>query len=391
MSVLNMKNKKSILFVQPDYHCSFIYRDQLKKLGWIADIYVPWSYPQSLLYSNKGIIRPPRFNLFDTRAVKYINYFLLFVWWVLHFWRYQYHLYYGRPPKIFLLDKQFGFFKFFGKDFSAELCLSKFFGVKLIFLPTGCHDDETKEEFTKLDNGNVCGNCGAWDKCSDDINLVNFSRIRRYFNMQIGVGQIDSTQFKMSHIKYKSIDLTLWSPSIEIPSQNKLPKSSKIRILHSAYLANSNRNWKNRNIKGSPFVLRAIEKLKSEGFPVEYFYISDKPSREMRYYQVQSDIVVEQLIYGWWGSSFVETAALGKPVVCYLRPSWKKFFLKCFPQYNDLPIVEADTKNIYEVLKTLVIDESYRLQKGNAARRFAEQHFNPISNTRDLIKSLEAL
>ena len=108
----------------------------------------------------------------------------------------------------------------------------------------------------------------------------------------------------------------------------------------------------------------------------------------MRFYQAQADIVVEQLIYGWYGSTFVETSALGKPVICYLRPSWKKFFLKTFPEYDSLPIVEADTKTIYKSLKKLVEDADLRFQIGLDSRRFAEKHFNPEKNTKNLIKVL---
>jgi glycosyltransferase involved in cell wall biosynthesis len=195
----------------------------------------------------------------------------------------------------------------------------------------------------------------------------------------------------MTHIKYKAIDLSLWAPNLDIPSEYKLTHSQNIRILHSSYLSKSGRDWQGRNIKGSPFVLAAIEKLKNEGYPVEYFFIHDKPSNQMRFYQAQADIVVEQLIYGWWGSTFVETSALGKPVVCYLRPAWKDFFLKTFPEYSNLPVVEANTQSIYEALKKLVIDTDYRQQKGAESRRFAEAHFDPGKNSAELMKLLEAL
>lgn len=384
-----MSRKNSILFVRPDYHCSFFYREEFIKKGWKADIYVPWDYPRELLYSEKEILRSPQIKGLPTVATNYINNLILIAWWFLNFWKYKYHLYYGRPPAITLLEERLGLTKIFGKDFLFELWIAKFFGIKLIFLPTGCHDDETKSEFTKLDNGNVCGNCGFWDRCLDEKNILNFDRIRRFFDVQIGVGAIDSSQFLMSHIKYKSIDLNLWDPSLDVPSEHRMPETKNIRILHSAFLDKSGRNWQGRNIKGSSFVLSAIERLKNEGYPVEYYFIKDKPSNQMRFYQVQADIVVEQLIYGWWGSTFVETSALGKPVVCYLRPSWKEFFFKIFPEYNDLPIVEANTESIYVVLKKLVADETYRLQKGKDSRRFAERHFDPAKNTQSLIDLLE--
>ena len=387
------RNKNSILFVRPDFHCSFFYRDEFRKLGWKADIFVPWGYHQKLLYSDNDILRSPKISRRDFLFFRYLNYILLILWWHGIFWRYRYHIYYGRPPILNNIEKKLGLTKLFGDDFLLELCLSSLFGVRLIYLPTGCHDNDLKKKWAKFDGGNVCKNCGFFDRCDDASNALNFRRIRRYFNAVIGN---DSEAKKSSEIeeiviKYKAIDLNLWSPELQVPSKYLLPKSYNLRILHSAYLKGSGRNWQGRNIKGSPYVLAAIERLKSEGYQVEYFFIQDKPANQMRFYQAQADIIVEQLIYGWWGSTGVETMALGKPVVCYLRPSWKEFFIKMFPEYNDLPIVEATAENIYEVLKRLVTDETYRLQKGKDSRRFAEQHFDPEKNTQSLIKLLESL
>jgi len=382
-----MRARKSVLFVRPDYHCSFFYRDALRKSGWKADVYVPPNYPEKLLYSDSDILRPPQIQSNYLGSI--LNQILLTAWWLGIFARYRFHIYYGRPPVLRIFEYIACLQRFFGKNFVFELWLAKFFRINLIFLPTGCHDDESKENFSNFDNGNVCNHCGSWDRCSDQLNNLNFSRIRRYFDMNIGVGAIDSSQFPMTHMKYKSIDLDLWSPDMVIPKEHLLPSTKRLRILHSAYL--SGRNWKGRNIKGSPFVLEAIERLQNEGHLIEYFFIKDKPSNQMRFYQAQADIVVEQLIYGWWGSTFVETSALGKPVICYLRPSWKEFFFKTFPEYKTLPVIEADTKTVYDSLKKLVVDHDFRRMQGIESRKFAEQHFSVQKNTQSFIKYMESL
>ena len=118
-------------------------------------------------------------------------------------------------------------------------------------------------------------------------------------------------------------------------------------------------------------------------------YITDMEPKNIRFYQVQADIIVDQLYYGWWGSTGMEAMALGKPIVCYLRQSWKDLFFKTFKEYNHLPIVEANTSDIYEVLKKLVIDKQYRQLKGEESRKFAESHFNSETNSIELIKLLE--
>ena len=386
-----IRGKNSILFVRPDYHCSFIYREQFRKEGWKADIYLPQNYPNDLLFADVGLLRPPKINNTNLILLKILNHILLILWWLTKFWRYEYHCYYGEPPVVSFIERRVGLTYIFGDDFCLELWLAKLFGIKLIFLSPGCRNDESKENFSLLDNGNVCRNCGYWDKCIDEENKRIFDIINRYFDLSIGIGSIDSTQYRMTHFKYKSIDLNMWHPELEIPEEHQLPATKNIRIMHSAYLEKSGRDWKGKNIKGSPYILSAIERLKSEGYPVEYFYVKDKPSNQMRYYQVQADIIVEQLIFGWWGSTFVETSALGKPVVCYLRHSWKEFFHKTFPEYTDLPIIEANTRSIYDVLKKLVINHEYRKQKGEEARLFAEAHFDSQKNTSHFIKILQEL
>lgn len=371
--------KKSILFLRPDYHCSFLYRNEFRRLGWKADIYVPPDYPEKMLYSNEGILRAFRVAG-DSCFSKVLNFIFNIGWYLSHFWRYKYHFVHGRLPVFTFHEEKIRLDAVFGQGFLVSLWLAKIFGCKIIYLPTGCRDEETMANFSKLDAGNVCNNCGSI--CDDRQNNLNFLRIRQYADMAVGVGNLDSSQYAATHFKYKSIDLNLWKPGLNIPVEHLLPFTQNLRILHS--FISTGRDFKGRNIKGSPHILAAIEKLKQEGYAVEYIYIKDKPSNQMRFYQAQADIVVEQLIYGWWGSTGVETLALGKPVICYINSQWKSSFLRTFPEYSELPIVEANTETIYEVLKKLVVDQEYRQKKGRESREFAESFFNPSKNAKAL-------
>ena len=386
-----MRREKSILFVRPDFHCSFFYRDEFRKHGWVADIFVQPGYPEKLLYSNSDILKIPEFKWKKNRLFGWLNSIWSVIWWLRNLCKYRYHLYYAAPPVFNFHEKRFGFTRFFGEDFLFELFLAKLFGVKLLYLPSGCHDDDLKATWKTFDNGNVCGNCGYYDRCNDDLNKIKFKSLRRYFDFFIGFGFKNSREFDETHLKYKSIDLSLWNPGIKIPDRFLLPETKNLRVLHSNYLKNSGRDYKNRNIKGSPHVHSAVNRLKREGYSVEYMAIDNIASNEMRFYQAQADIVVDQLIFGSWGSTCVEALALGKPVVCYLRPSVKESFLGNFHEYDTLPIIEADTVTIYEVLKKLVEDPELRKRKATESRNFAESHFNPTTNGLEFIKLLSQI
>jgi glycosyltransferase involved in cell wall biosynthesis len=269
--------------------------------------------------------------------------------------------------------------------FSPELALLKLLNKKLISFPSGCLQEVLYEDFVKHEDGAVCKNCGYADAvCDDERNQRSFDLRNKYFDFIIANSPLPSTRIQKEMVRYKSVDLDVYRPEIKVPEKFKLPRSENLRVLHSFY--NKDRLHQGKNIKGSTHVLAALERLKSEDYPVEYFYLTDTPLKEMRYYQVQADIVVDQLIYGWWGSAAIEGMALGKPVVCYLAPTWKKIFLERFPEYNSLPIVEANTENIYEVLKKLATDKEYRERKGKESRQFAREHFDVRKNARELEK-----
>ncbi len=371
-------DKKSILFVVPDYHCSFFYREALRKRGWRADIYVPNGYPKKLLYSNKDIIRLKRIpKIFKP----FYNFFILIVW----FFKYNYFFIYGSASLLKLLPVSIE--RHMGKGFSLDLFLAKLFKKKLVYFPSGCLDTDLKSNIMKYDDGNICNNCGWGNEvCNDKKNKIKFDMINKYFDINLSSPDFESTQFFQNHIKYKSLNLNLWNPDIRIPEKFKLPKTKNLRILHVFF--KSNRETDGKNIKGSPYILAAIEKLKKEGYNLEYYYIHDIDSKNMRYYQAQADIIVEQLIIGWWGSTGVETMSLGKPVICYLRKDAKENFFKHFPEYDSLPIIEANIFNIYEVLKKTVEDKKFREQKALESRKFAESFFDINKNVIEFEKIL---
>jgi hypothetical protein len=363
-----------------------MYRNELRKLGWKADIYVDKGYPEKLLYSHQGILRPPDLSKFSILG-KYLDFMFTVFFFLTLVVRYRYHFYYGGVDRFYFRENEFGLTKLFGKSFRLNLWFSKLLGCKIIQVPSGCLEIETKANFSKFDGGNACNACG-WgpEVCNDKKNVARFDLVRRYADMIVGNSCFDSSQFNSTHFKYKVLNLSLWHPNLEIPEEHKLPESNNLRIVHS--FVDTNRNHDGKNIKGTPFIIAAIERLKKEGYPVEFLCFKKISSRDMRFYQAQADIVVEQIIYGWWGSTGVETISLGKPVVCYLQPSWKDFFLKTYPEYDELPIVEANPSNIYDVLKTLVTNHKYRISMGHKSRRFAKQHFDVVKNAKDLERIL---
>jgi len=372
-----IKNRnKRILFHNPDYHCTFFYQKELQKLGWKADILVVDSYPEKLLYDSKRVLKT--YKITSSSSINYI------LWILSNFYKYKYIFYYSRPPNFSTVFKKLGI----KSPRDPLLTLLKLFRRKIIYLPSGCRDEFTKAIFSLVDNGNVCGNCGIFDKCDEDSNIRNLNLIDKYADLIIGNGFTKPTFNKIKHIKWKSFDLDAYNPNIKVPDNYLIPKSNIFKILHSTSLEGRDLNGK--NIKGSSHIVAAVERLISEGFNCELIRITDVSSANMKYIQVQSDLIIDQLIYGHCGSTSLEGIALGKPVICYFNKVWKENYIDSF-NIQVWPFIEADTNNIYTVLRNLLINPVELERYSEKSLDYAHKYLDIKLNAEEFIQVLGKL
>ena len=165
---------------------------------------------------------------------------------------------------------------------------------------------------------------------------------------------------------YNCIDLDFWKPlPIEqIPKEFHIRKETPDTLLIYHSFANDAIRG---DIKGTTETKSAVERLKLEGHKLQFIYFNDVDFRDLRFYQMQADIVVEQLKCGSYGSTAVECMSLGKPVVTYMRDD----VLAREPEHS--PVINANPETIYNVLKRLIEDEEIRVEIGRASRAFVER------------------
>lgn len=105
----------------------------------------------------------------------------------------------------------------------------------------------------------------------------------------------------------------------------------------------------NRLVKGTDAVIDAVNSLKADGYSLELELLENIPKEKAILRYKNADIVIDQLKIGFYGGFAVEAMALGKPVIAYINESdMKKIPLKMREQN---PIIQANTKNVYFVLK----------------------------------------
>jgi hypothetical protein len=95
---------RSALFIIPDYHCSFILRDELRRLGWVSDIYVPSDFPERFLYESTGVYKARSSRKTGKISEKLIGAFNFFYLMRLGL-KYKYHIHYGRLTHPAFIEK----------------------------------------------------------------------------------------------------------------------------------------------------------------------------------------------------------------------------------------------------------------------------------------------
>ncbi|MFC1932955.1 glycosyltransferase family 4 protein [Chloroflexota bacterium] len=150
----------------------------------------------------------------------------------------------------------------------------------------------------------------------------------------------------------QTVDLSQWDYQLE-------PLGESPEVIRIAYPASIN--------KGTEIIQRAIEDLKSRGYPVELVIIKDIPYREVAELYKACQIGIDNLLpLGWHGAISVELMALGRPVICYINPELAS-------QRKDLPIVSATPRDLTKKLEALIRDRELRRSLGQQGRAYVEK------------------
>ncbi|MGQ9628959.1 MAG: glycosyltransferase [bacterium] len=266
------------------------------------------------------------------------------------------------------------------KEF-LDLPFLKFSGKRIVFQFWGC-DIRYKEVERKNNKYNFCDICGF----DETLCETNFKNRIHYFTKRYGDVRLCSGDpvIDFPDIRWSSnaIDTDFWKPLPweQIPEKFLLPSNGKLKIYHSFF------NSKARgDIKGSTIIERAVETLQGEGFNIELICFDKLPNVDVRYYQMQADIIIEQIRYGFHGSTAVEGMAMGKPVISYIRDD----VLKIVPE--GFPIVNANPDNITDVLRRLVEDEDLRKEIGRRSREYAVKEHHYLNVAKRLAEIYESL
>lgn len=137
-------------------------------------------------------------------------------------------------------------------------------------------------------------------------------------------------------------------------------------------------------VKGTRFVLEAVESLKREGLEFEFELCQGRDNREVRELLRRSHVVVDQLILPGYGLLAVEALASGNLVLGSAVGGYNGF-------EKDLPVVTATPATIRERLREAIEDGVRRRELARQGRAYVERVHDHRVVARDLARRLGLL
>jgi glycosyltransferase involved in cell wall biosynthesis len=256
---------------------------------------------------------------------------------------------------ILRLIKNYDVFHFYyGSSLLArhrDLSLIRRAGKRIVFHFNGCdirmrHRELARRVFC------ACKDCPA--PCNPDPIKEDLLDLARRMAHKLLVSTPDLLEWvPEASLAKQSIDLDAWA---ELPLRNR--PGEPFVILHAP---------SDPVIKGTAYLQEAVSGLKAEGYPVELRVVVGRPHHEIRQAIAEADVVVDQLLVGWYGGFAVEVMASSRPVVAYIRDDLVR------TAGFTPPILTANPETIGATLRQLFNDANLRRDLGAAGRPFVQQ------------------
>ncbi len=243
-----------------------------------------------------------------------------------------------------------------------EPYLYKISGTKIVVMPYGSDSQIFERTPNKLTVNALCLDYPDFFQKYHGLIKSNVTRWSKHSNIVIGTMDSIDYMFYWNRIRHChfAIDTNKIQP-VYVGSSRK-----SIKILHAP---------NHKEIKGTKYIEQAIYELKAEGYSIEYVFIQNLPNNEFIKMVQSADIVVDQLVMGWYAMFAMEAMAAGKTTICYLRKDLVELYecAGCIEK-DEIPLINANIYTIKEVLKNLIDNRDNLKDIGRASREYVEKY-----------------
>ncbi len=161
-----------------------------------------------------------------------------------------------------------------------------------------------------------------------------------------------------------TIDTDLWLPKSDYSDSDGT--SGIVKVIHTP---------NHRGLKGTEFLIQAVDQLREEGLLVELILIEARPNDDIRRLMLEeADILAEAFIFPGYVLSGIEGMASGLPVLANLDVDSYTRALRRYSYLNECPVVSTPPERIKDNLRALIINPNLREELGIAGRFYVEKY-----------------
>jgi nucleotide-binding universal stress UspA family protein len=144
----------------------------------------------------------------------------------------------------------------------------------------------------------------------------------------------------------------------------------RLRIVHAPT---------NRAAKGSAHILAALDRLRvTHGDRFELQVIEGVPHAEAMRLYAEADLIIDQILIGWYGAFAVETMAMGKPVIARIARDDLRYLPLEMADEVTKAVIHADPNTIEEVLRRCIEDREFLALRAEAGAAYARRWHDPL-------------
>lgn len=182
----------------------------------------------------------------------------------------------------------------------------------------------------------------------------------------------DLFKFLPKRAKFLPYTISTWD-AIKHKSGKEIASGRKINIVHAP---------SNRDIKGTKYILEALSKLQLKYKNVEVSLVENQSNKKALAIYEKADLVIDQLMIGWYGGLAVEAMKMGKPIMVFIRESDLKYIPSQMAQDCKKTFINANPTNIYEKLCMIIENPKLLSEQASASLEYVHKWHDPLITAR---------
>jgi glycosyltransferase involved in cell wall biosynthesis len=160
-----------------------------------------------------------------------------------------------------------------------------------------------------------------------------------------------------------------YAVALEEPTPTRPRFEGRLRFLHAPT---------NREFKGSRYVLDAFERARrSRGDDVELILVENLRHREALSRYRDADVVIDQVLLGWYGGFAVEAMKMGKPVIARIAEEDLHFIPEAMARDVRETVINAGPNSLYDAILRCVDDRQFLRERAAASLEYANRWHDP--------------